>query len=237
MAEGGCETRLDLQNPADLEAIPPTGCFELDISLVDDSMELFITPNTLNETPVDEERGDFFDLLTSVSPSDPGVHDNTCDLDTSTPRVKHKNKARSLSNVIVNDSVGEAEAKELLDISNGVVNETIGDNTLLEFSENLSLSSNEEEPLSLASRVKNKETVRKMKGRLSVANPNFGHRDTPQVNPNGNQAEEQSSEKSSRFVRASEKEIDDLEFESKAKRTHMSTKWGIKTFTGRSNFG
>lgn len=35
-----------------------------------------------------------------------------------------------------------------------------------------------------------------------------------------------------RFVRASEKEVNELQNESKAKRTHMSTKWGVKLLKG-----
>lgn len=75
----------------------------------------------------------------------------------------------------------------------------------------------------------------KMKGRRSVANPKYKTRKDIPVTEKV-PVEKKNPEKNGRFVRASEKEMQDLEFESKAKRTHQATKWGITTLTGKTYF-
>lgn len=206
------------------DIIPPTGRFSLDLSLEDEDMALFITPNHFNVTPEPEERGDIFDLLLAVSPTDPVPCGETGgkglqDFNTSTPKMKE----RTLGNISV-----------------GTVDETIGDNTLKDFVENLSLSSDEDEVLSLASRIPNKSAVARLKGRRSVANPKGRQEkqivvDADRRPISSNPPEDLTvgkTSKTNRFVHATNKDLDDLQYESKAKRTHVQTKWGIKILTG-----
>lgn len=235
MAESNHAEFWDWRKQIDEDIIPPTGRFALDISIDDDDVGLFITPNHLNDTPDQEEGGDIFDLLASVSPYDLDSNGHqtgqgVSKYGTSTP----KGKPSSLGN-----------------ISAGIVDETIGDDTLRNFADNLSLSSDEDILPSLASRIPKKSTIARLKGRWSVANPQGKAEEekqsglnesvcpnsplpTKEITRKNKPQKDKNKPQNDRFVHASDKDIDDLQYESKAKRTHVQTKWGITTLQGNS---
>lgn len=205
------------------------GNFSLNITLDESDLDLFITPNHLNETPTEDTSEDICDLLTAVSPIDiaiggePGsqfIDDDRCENVLQPPHFKP----------------GHGASSPKLD-------DTIGDETLRQFEANLSLSSSGEESIpSLATRVKNKTGlgITRIKGRKSVSNPKQAldlssaedeEEDTPCI-PVKPPLPPQAKEKG-RFATVSEKELDSLQYDAKAKRTHQQTKWGVNQFKGK----
>lgn len=213
MAEGGKEPEIG--NVTNMDYIPPTGCFALDLSLEEDAIDLFITPNHLNTTPEDEENGgDIMDLLTAVSPNELDTgHTGTSGFAISTPKGNENGWKGTIM----------------------VVNETIGDETLREFTDNVSITSDEDDLVSLATRVNKKEIVNQMKGRSpdKPTEKDIPSEDSCKDAETENTETRKTKTGKGRFVRASEKDVEELQFESKAKRTHSSTKWAIKLLKGR----
>lgn len=195
------------------------GNFSLDIALEESDIELFITPNNLNETPTDEGNEDILDLLTAVSPIGPEIG-MPCAGDVSGGSV-----------------LQAAEFNAGFCMSSARLNQTIRDETLRQFSENLSFSSSDKENIpSLATRVKAKTglEVKRIKGRKSVSNPkqaqelSSGEEEKENTGP----VKKPPLPNKACFATISDQELDSLQYDAKAKRTHQQTKWGVTVLTG-----
>lgn len=125
-------------------------------------------------------------------------------------------------------------------ISSPGFDDTIGDETLRQFEVNLSLSSSDDETVpSLATRIKKKTGlgVTRIKGRKSVSNPDQPlDLSFPEEENDENLSEKPPLPQKARFATVSEQELESLQFDAKAKRTHQQTKWGVKLFKGRLFF-